>query len=368
MPASLAQRTVFDDSHAAGLRLPLDDALAALHPGASFPLIEDPRRLSRALVFGMMVLRPASRAWNPDARGPMVDALPLVGDWCYDVAGIGGSWPVSAGNAVDAFRLALQYGTVDAVIAGATTVCREGVGSDVAPGHIWQAWHAFSWPVLRPWRDSLEPAVARTRRRWQELGVISERPHPAQIVVTRSGLSPLPGRELLDARIFRERHPDGSAIEARIVTSEAGAEAVRRQAGARGRRIDAMLLVASPPDDPCAIDVARVPALLRERLDVRVAEHDGGAISLAAFVDAGAVSQLNLTLMRRRSVRDVVARSTRIGAALRDEVLESWERRPRYFPPAGGALPSSWRPFFAVAEEGDDGEAVAVSFEVRTRS
>ncbi|MFN2427590.1 MAG: hypothetical protein ABR587_14205 [Candidatus Binatia bacterium] len=364
--AELAQQTVLDQPSRIALRLPLGETLGALHPAGCFPLVEDPRAGERALIFGMMVLRPADAAWNPvSPASDFAGAVSTVRDWCFDVDGIGGSWPISAGNTLDAYRLALQYGTVDAVMAGAVTVAREGLLKGARPGHLWQPYAPLSWPALRPHRDVLEAAIAELRRDWQQLGVVSARRYPAQIAITATGLMPEGSPDLLDARIFHDRHPDGSAIEALLLTSESGAARLRERARTKGMRIDDMLIVASAPGRPDEIDVAGVPNLLRSRLDARLVEHDGGAMSLEGFAKAGALAQVNLTLMRGRSVRDVLAASSRIEPAVRDEVLQSWVQRRRLFPLGDGKLPPSWRPVYALVEDTPAAEAVVVSFDVR---
>lgn len=364
---------IVEDSRRIALSLPLGNKIAALHPDDGFGLVEDPRSTSRAAIIGMMVLRPAARRWSPrlDAAGFARD-MGEIHDWCFDVAGVGGSWPISASNPFDAYRLALQYGTVDAVMAGSSTIVREGIEHDAHRAHLWQPYTPLSWPVLRAQRSTLEPAIARIRSRWQELGVLSARRYPAQIAITQSGQasrSDVAGGsagDVLDARIFDARHPDGSPVEAYLLTSAAGAERLRQRAMKRGRSIDSMLIIASAPDDPERIDVARVPGLIRSALDARLVQHDGGATSLMAFVEAGAVCQLNFSLMRRRSVRDVLAASDRLDTTRRDEVLDEWPRAARLFPPLGGPLPGALG--HALAEEGPDGEAVAVTLDVRTQA
>lgn len=360
--AGLRQRTFFEDATRIGLRLPLGEVLAGLHPGGTFPLVEDPMHSERCCIVGMMVLRGAEAAWQPARlEEDLAGALRESGDWCFDVDGVPGSWPISGGNAVDAYRLALQYGVMDAVLAGAATVAREGMVAGARPGHLWQPYAPLSWPSLRTHRDFLGPAIEALRRDWQRRGLLSGRRWPAQVAITAAGSA-----EVLDARIFHDRHPDGTAIEAWLLTSEAGAERLREHGRNRGLRIDERLLVASPPGRPAQLDVAGVPRLLRDRLDVRLAEHDGGARSLGAFLDAGAIAQLNLSLMRRRSVRDVIASSPRLGEEERARLLGSWKGRARLFPIGQGRLERKWKPVYGLVEEGPEAEAVVVTLDVRT--
>ena len=317
-----------------------------------------------------MVLRPALEPWAPASlETDAVAAIRGARALCFDVAGLGGSWPISAGNAVDAYRLALQYGIVDAVLAGASTVAREGsrVGA-VGVGHLWQPYAPLSWPALRESRAELEPAIAELRMEYQRQGFLSARRYPAQIVVTRGGPSSDPHDRVLDARFFRERHPDGSAMEAWILTSEAGEDRLRERARSRGLQLDERLLVCSPPGQPEEIDAARVPELLRERLDARLVEHDGGAVSLAAFLDAGAISQLHLTLMRGRSVRQILESSTRLDEGERRTIIAELAGRARLFPNSDGRIPTDWGVVQVVVEEGPDAEAVVVCLDVRARA
>lgn len=366
--AVLAQRTIVDDASRVALRLPLGDTLGALHPGGCLALVEDPRGSELATIVGMMVLRPACSAWIPASlESDLEGAIGEIVDWCFDVEGIGGSWPMSGGSALDAYRLALQYGTVDAVMAGALTVAREGVLVGKRPGHLWQPYTPLSWAALQPYREILEPAIAALRLQWQELGVLSARRHPAQIAVTATGRTRGGSPDLLDARIFHERHPDGSPIESYLLTSEAGAERLRARARAKGRRIEESLIVSSSAERPEDIDVSRVPRMLRTKLDARLVEHDGGAASLMGFAQANALAQVNLTLMRGRSVREVVSESRRIDGTVRDRLLGSWDERVRLFPLGRGTLPPQWKPFYALVEDNAGAEAVVVSFDLRAQ-
>jgi hypothetical protein len=363
---ALHQRTILERKSGIALALPLGETLGALHPGGVFPLVEDPRTSERATIVGMMVLRPAEEAWMARAVGSeLVECMRSARSWCFDVEGIGGSWAISGGDVLDAYRLALQYGTVDAVLAGAATVAREGLVAGARRGHLWQPYTPLSWAVLAPWRDTLEPAISSLRRDWQEMGVLSERVYPAQIAISASGRVHGDGPDILDARMFCDRHPDGSAMESYVLTSEAGAERLRERAKAKGMSADAVVLAASPPAAPDAIDIARVPGLLRERLGARLVEHDGGATTLEAFDRSGAIAQMNLTLMRGRSVREVVAATARMDAGQRDEILRTWEGRPRLFPADGSGLCERWQPVYALEEASPGGEAVCAVFDAR---
>jgi hypothetical protein len=365
----LLQRTIYDEPDRIALRLPLGETLGALHPGGCFPLVEDPRSSSRATIVGMMVLRPADRAWMAGSEDPaFLDSLRSVRDWCFDVAGIGGSWAISGGNALDAYRLALQYGTVDAVLAGASTVAREGLVAGARRGHLWQPYTPLSWAVLQPWRESLGPAIASLRRDWQQLGVVSPRKYAAQIAISASGRLHDGAADLLDARMFHDQHPDGSAMESYVLTSHAGAERIAGRARSKGLDFEQRLIVCSPEGRPEDIDLASVPVLLRSKLDARLVEHDGGATTLEAFEKAGALSQLNLTLMRGRCVRDVVQSTARLEPPKREEILRTWEGRARLFPSGGAGLRASWQPVYALEEAAPGGEAVAVAWAMNSSS
>jgi hypothetical protein len=85
--------------------------------------------------------------------------------------------------------------------------------------------------------------------------------------------------------------------------------------------MDEMLIVLPPePRQPLGdaqsptMDLSVLPKLLFERLDIRIANHDGGRDVLRSFARAGALSQLNLTLCQGRSVLDVL----RTGPYLQD--------------------------------------------------
>jgi hypothetical protein len=360
----LAHQEVFTDASGVATTLPLGDELGPLGGGARFPLIEDPRVTRRASLVGMFVLRPAEVAWNePLLDGGVPRSLFAARDWCFNVRGVDGGWLIAGGNPLDAYRLALQYGLSDAVIVGSNTVAKEGVDHGGQPGYLWQPYGPAAWPHLAAIDAHLAEKIGRVRAAWQQQGVLSARRYPAQVVVSQSGEHRPPAADIFDARVFHASHPDGSPVEAYVLTSERGAERMRPRAVARGlRRVDELFVVASPPGRPEELDIAAVPALLFERLGIRVANHDGGATVLSKFSEAGALPQVNLTLMRGRSVREVLAASDRLDAAARDRVLAEFAQRRQLFFSGDHRLPGVLRPVSVLS---DGGDGVVVAFDAR---
>jgi len=268
-----------------------------------FLLLEDPRRTRKAAVVGMMVLRPLSRACvvGPGTSAQVDCLFDSSLDWVYNcrLPGLAGGGPLANGSVFDAYRLAVQYACSDAVMIGSVTVACEGLGS---AGYCWQAWMPCSWPHLSEAFGSkqLEHALRETRREWQRAGLLSERSHPAQIVVSASGNALHEKQDFLDARVFSETHADsGAPYECYILTSLAGAGRIRNRALAKGwtaEKIEATLLVCAHPESSERIDVARVPTLLYDELGMRIVNHDGGATVLRDFARAGALTQINMSL------------------------------------------------------------------------
>lgn len=363
---SLLHRTLYEDAAGIAVRLPLGEELGALHPGGCFPLLEDPAVTGRACILGMFVVRPALSAWTEPvlAGDGFPESMYEAQRWCFNVRGTHGSGLIAAGDRLDAYRLALQYGVVDAVLIGSDTVAKEGVGDASAPAYLWQPYVPVRWPRLAAAGPDLLGKIMRLRAQWQRLGVLSPRRYPAQVVVSQSGRSKQGQPDIFDAAIFSQRHPDGSAIEVYVLSSEAGADRLCRRARDRGMelRIGREILALSPPGRPEVLDVAAVPRLLRARLEVRLAEHDGGAMVLGKFAEGGALGQLNLTLMRARSVRDVLAASDGLQVGARDEMLASLGDNAQMLFSGDHRLPRSLRPVYVI---GGDGEGIVVTFDVR---
>jgi riboflavin biosynthesis pyrimidine reductase len=277
----------------------------------------------------MVVLRPAITSWVDPVLSDMGQPqLPRVA-LCSNFAGLDGGAFLAQGSPLDAWRLALQYGTADAVLVGSRTVAQEGLGSVDRPGYRWQPYEPLAWPQLRESGAALLEMIAATRKRWQSLGVLSSRRWPAQIVVSESGH---PGAiDWLRAEIFRASHPDGSAIETHVLTSTEGATHVRRRLREQGLEHRVRVLEVSLPAQPERLDLGQVPELLNRTLDIRIVNHDGGRTLHRACVRAGVLAQLQLTLMRGASVRELVAMTPEDDALRGRWGAEFETRAQRYF-------------------------------------
>ena len=269
--------------------------------GTLFELLEDPKTTQRAVIIGMFVVRPLSIACSLESSEHKGALQKLIGeeyDWVYNVnaPGLAGGGVISNGNAFDGYRLAVQYGLSDAVLVSSKTASLEGTGEG---GYVWVSSNPCSWPHVKArFGDELHAAIAATRKEWQDAGALSRnRQCPAQIVLTHSGERHEGSADFLDARVFLEEEQLG--LECYILTSALGRDVVCARASSKGwspERIDRTVLVCSRADSPATIDLQEVPSFLFARLDVRVANHDGGAAALREFAAAGALTQLHLSL------------------------------------------------------------------------
>lgn len=274
---------------------------------SSFEILVDPSTTKHAIIIGMFVLRPLNTQCFLDLHDPLTSIHDSACDWVYNVKfqGIEGGGTISDGNIFDAYRLALQYGLSDAVMVSSKTASIEGVGPH---GYCWQCWNPSSWPhVASHFSGNLLDAIMDTRREWQAAGYLSSRQHPAQIIISSSGLRAQNSFDFLDARVFQERHSCTSKpYECFILTSASGAEQIKTRAvmsnGWTQENIESALLVCSRTDTPDVIDYSAVPSLLFERLGMKIVNHDGGMHVLNDFASAGALTQLNLSLGLKKSM------------------------------------------------------------------
>lgn len=339
-PATLLHRTVYDDNSLITKQLPLADSLRVHHPNGFFPLIQDPTVEKKTTIIGMFVLRPAeSRAYSSPLlhEGIPTDSVFAADlDWCYNVDGLDGGWLIANSNGIDAYRLGMQYGVTDAVIIGTNTVSTEGVTHDSYTGYIWQPYGPLSWGQVASADPNIHEKVNETRKLWQDMGYLSKRNYPAQVVFTWTGLKYDGCADFLDARIFNEKHPTGENIEVYIITSELGAERIRERSKSYpfADRIESMLIVVPPPagdDDREHVDLTVIPKILFEKYDMRIVNHDGGHKVLKAFCKAGIIAQMNLTLCRKYSVKDVIRDRPDINDSTRKVCQEEFLTRRRLF-------------------------------------
>jgi len=103
-------------------------------------------------------------------------------------------------------------------------------------------------------------------------------------------------------------------------------------------RIEGMLIVVPPPSSSgdassSDIDISLIPKLLYDKYDMRLIDHDGGHKVLAAFARSGALCQMDLTLGRGSSVKEVLAAAgtDSIPDSTRISMLEQFDDRVKDF-------------------------------------
>ncbi len=354
----LNHKTTYHDSTQYVKELPLIPELRAYHENGTFALVEDPHKTGKALIIGMFVLRPAKDGWSGD-----LTSFYDTKKWAFNVKGADGGWLIANGNHVDAYRLALQYGVSDAVMVGSTTVAKEGVPHGANKGYLWQPYGPAQWGHVKAADPNLADKIARQRTEWQKLGYLSSRKYPAQIVITGSGEHRAGTRDILEASIFYEKHPDGTPIESYILTSETGAGRIRERAGkyALNNSIDKILLPLSPEGQPDKLDIARVPQYLHDELGMLLVNHDGGQTILSEFSKAGALPQINLTLARKRGVQEVFREyplefaPVKMTEEQRLAILADFDARVQYFfTGVDGKLPRELVPAQVITDSAQD--------------
>jgi hypothetical protein len=196
------------------------------------------------------------------------------------------------------------------VIIGSTVLTVDGAEH----GYVWQPYAVCQWENLRVAAPTLLESIKEQRKEWQRLGFLSDREYPAQVAVTWSGEMKDARHDFLADSIFHGFLPNGKRKEVYIVTSELGARNIRQRAAKFNLqdRMNEILIVLPPEDNSSAdkqgatMDLSGLPKLLFDRLNIRIANHDGGRDVLRSFARAGALSQLNLTLCQGKSVLDVL--------------------------------------------------------------
>jgi len=361
----LDHKTVYEkvpEDAKTALTIPLIPELQRYHNGGKFFLLEDPRETKQTSIVGMFVLRPADDAW----KGP-VESVYEGKKWSFNIPGLPGGWLIANGNAVDAYRLALQYALADAVIVGSGTVLEEGVPKEGKPGYVWHPYNPTSWPQVAEF--GLLEKVQKQREVFQKMQLLDKkRIYPAQIVVNPSGIY-RGGRDVLEATIFHTTDNKGNPIEAYILTSKKGAERLRERAEQFGlaEKIDKILITLSPASDPEQIDYSQVPKVLFNEYDINIANHDGGRRVLKAFSEAGILPQMNLTLTRQKSLREVLEESNdeRVQKQ-KGDILNRWHEpgtAQLFFGTGDGSVPKELVPVQIIQDDPD--EVAVVTFDSR---
>jgi hypothetical protein len=369
----LAQRTILDNPGLYEVALPFTAALREIHANGSFPLVHDPLIRKQASIIGMFVLRPKYAGWFTQNGVASLKSLFEAESWAYNVVGLDGGGLISGYNAVDAFRLALQYGCSDAVLTGTKSLCFEGCdnvvhnsdgSSSVRKGYVFQPYVLCEWDQLRKADVNLHAKITEQRQLWQRLGYLSQRLYPAQIAVTSSGIHHQDSKDFLEARIFHDRHPTGEMFESYIITSQNGALEIKSRAHLYGLqdRIGEMLIILSPPHDPAEIDYEAIPYYLYASLGLRIVNHDGGRQVLKRFVQHNIVSQMNLSLMKGGSMRKMVEMLAP-DDSIRESILQRFDCGVQtFFSTPSGAVPAHLEPIYAIEDMND--EITVVSFAV----
>lgn len=347
-------------------KIPFTKGMQTFFKNGDFPLITDPLKTKETAIIGMFILRPEKDTWsNPIIKEDGTLSIYNVEHWIYTIDGLSGGAVIANGNIMDGYRLAMQYAISDAVIIGSKSVVNEGI-SDVhgRPGYMWLPQCCAEWPHLRAADPDMLDRFRKQRKLMQELGYASKRDYPAQIAVTRSGNKTEP--DLLSASIFHEELPDGSPIESYIVTSKTGASKIRKRAVSYNleKRIDDILIILSPDNNPDEIDLPKLPGVLFKDYNIILANHDGGKNILKAFCKAGIIDQFNFTFARKPSLYDAVKNSLDIDEKTKKMILNDFQARSiNFFDTENGSIPKSLPVAEIIVDEPD--EAVVVVLDTR---
>jgi len=328
----MQHKTIFESKEKFAVQLPICKELREYHTDGDYPLVVDPNADKKAIIIGMFVVRPVKSIPFTETllnkEGYPDSLYNEEFDWSYNLSieNFTGGGLVANGSALDAYRLGMQYGTSDAVIMSSNNVSAEGVDNKDRKGYIFQPYGPLQWPHVVAVDAQMEEKVQKQRELWQKMGYLSSRRYPAQVVFSFSGLKQggdqdTTTHDFLAGRIFHDVHPTGEPIETYIVTSELGAERIRNRCHQfhLQERIEDMLIVLPPPlttglnnkdSTPLRpssdLDLTLLPSLLYTKYNMKIINHDGGQKVLNAFLQAGIVSQLHLTLGRQTNLHTIL--------------------------------------------------------------
>jgi len=356
------QRTYRDES-LISVSIPFTEEMKYYYKNGDFPLITDPLKTKRTTIIGMFILRPGVESWT----APQIDAnenlsIYEVKNWIYNIDRLSGGGIIANSNLMDGYRLAMQYAITDAVIVGSNTIINDGTPKkDGTPGYLWLPQYCAEWPHLKEADSEMLVRFKKQRKLMQKLGYASKREYPAQIAVTRSGKRTDP--DLLSASIFHEKLPDGSSIEAYIVSSMKGAEKIKKRATEFNleNRIDNMLIILSPENNPDEINLSELPEVLYREYNIILANHDGGKKVLEAFCNAGIIDQFNFTFGRTPSLYEVVKKNSEIDIEIKKSVLKNFNSCTiNFFDTENGSIPKKFIVAEIIADEPDEAAVVVL--------
>jgi riboflavin biosynthesis pyrimidine reductase len=221
----------------------------------------------------------------PGGRPPVVAnfVTTLDGVISYAEPGLSGGGEVSGFNEPDRFIMGLLRAAVGAVIFGAGTLRDDAEHVRVAP---------FIYPELADVYAELRQSLGYTT------------PHPLNVVVTASGRVDLDQATFHypDLRVLIATTPAGlerlagatlpPSVEARAIGGAHTAADLEPAPGAA----DGGVRLAAPLPPISGVDPIALLDLLGHEYGVRVALHEGGPRVLGAFLAAGALDELFLTL------------------------------------------------------------------------
>ncbi len=359
----LEHSRIFRDESRIEVKIPFTNGMKEFFKEGDFPLVSDPLKTRKTAIIGMFILRPANDTWSePIVRYDGSLSIYDVKHWIYNIDGLSGGGIIANSNVMDGYRLAMQYAVTDAVIIGSSTIIKDGTPKeDGSPGYVWLPQYCADWPHLKAADPDMKTRFREQRKLMQELGYASKRDYPAQIAVTRSGNKTEP--DLLSASIFHEKLPDGSPVEAYIVTSKTGAEKIRERAAdyKLKHRIDDILIPLSPDDNPEEIYLPQLPGILFKDYNIILANHDGGKKVLEAFCCAGIIDQFNFTFGRKPSLYDAVKNNPDIDNDTRNSILQNFQSRIiDFFDTESGRMPLSFPVVEIIVDEPDEAAVVVL--------
>ncbi len=359
----LKHSRIYCNENLISIKIPFTEGMQKFFKDGNFPLVTDPLNTKKTLIIGMFILRPANETWSePIVKTDNSLSIYDTQNWVYNIDGLSGGGVIANGNVMDGYRLAMQYAITDAVIIGSNTIINDGTPKDNGdPGYVWLPQYCAEWPHLKSADPKMLERFSKQRKLMQKLGYSSKRDYPAQIAVSRSGNKTEP--DLLSASIFHEKLPDGSPIESYIVTSKTGASKIKKRASDYNleKRIDDILIILSPDNNPDDIDLPKLPGVLFNDYNIILANHDGGKKVLEAFCNAEIIDQFNFTFARKPSLYDAIKNNPDIDNNTKKAALQDFQTSCiDFFDTRNGTMPKNFTVAEIIVDEPDEAAVVVL--------